>query len=60
MIKKVVKFTNGTVAVFDENGKQMPDYQGMWSEKAGAIKADADLDTEFEIIDWNTEVKPFL
>ena len=31
-IKTVFAFQNGTVAVCDQHGKQMPEYQGYWDE----------------------------
>lgn len=59
-LKTVVRFTNGTVAVFGYDGQQMPDYQGEWSRVRDAIERDSDNDTNFQITDWDTEVRPFL
>jgi len=33
MIKEIIKFKNGNVAVLDDNGKQMPSYQKLLSDK---------------------------
>lgn len=36
-ITTVLVFANGMVAVCDEHGKQMPEYQGRWIDKQSAI-----------------------
>lgn len=47
MIKTVLGWANGMVAVCDENGKQMPEYQGLLSEKREAILRDSPADARF-------------
>ena len=47
MIKTVFVFPNGMVAVCDENGQQIPEYQGKWVEKKNMIIADSTNQTEF-------------
>lgn len=48
MIKSVFKFPNGMVAVCDEKGEQLPEYQGKYEDVKDKILADAPSDTE-----WN-------
>lgn len=38
-VKTVILWTNGTVAVFDDKGEQMPEYQGVFEMKAPLINA---------------------
>lgn len=40
MIANVFVFANGMVAVTDEHGQQIPEYQGRWMEKREAILRD--------------------
>jgi hypothetical protein len=49
MIKSVYKFPNGMVAVFDENGKQIPEYQGKWKDLEEKINENANDKTEWYI-----------
>ena len=44
-IRSVIKTPNGLSAVFDENGRQVPELQGEWEEKAPLIYAEASGDT---------------
>ncbi len=32
-IVNILIFSNGNCAIFDQHGKQMPQFQGIWSEK---------------------------
>jgi len=48
MIQSVFKFSNGMVAVCDEKGQQLPEYQGTWAEKKEIICRDAPVDAVFE------------
>ena len=47
MIKTVFKFSNGMVAVCDENGEQLSEYQGHYDKVKDKILADAPPDAEF-------------
>lgn len=41
MIKTVIRIKNNMVMVFDEEGEQMPEYQGYYDEVKERIRADA-------------------
>lgn len=41
MIKTVIRIKNNMVMVFDEEGEQMPEYQGYYDEVKEKIMADA-------------------
>jgi hypothetical protein len=41
MIKTVIRIKNDMVLVFDENGEEMPRYQGYYSDVKDKIMADA-------------------
>ena len=41
MISKIIRLKNDMVLVFDENGEQMPEYQGSYSVVKERILADA-------------------
>ena len=41
MLDYVIKFHNGMVIVFDEEGEQLPEYQGKYEEVKDKILADA-------------------
>lgn len=41
MIRTVIKIQNDMVMVFDENGEQLPDYQGHYRDVKDRILADA-------------------
>jgi len=47
VIKAVFKFANGMVAVFDENGEQLPKYQGPYEAVKADILRDASAEAEF-------------
>lgn len=53
-IMRVICWQNGQVMVFDQDGLQMPEYQGRLSEVKAKILAAAGSDTLFEIGNWNT------
>lgn len=48
-ITSVYVFTNGMTAVFDSEGKQVPELQGSWNEKREAIMRAASDSTSFYI-----------
>jgi hypothetical protein len=59
VIAKVIVWQNGMVMVFDEVGRQMPDYQGPKEEVWEKIKRDAPEAATFEGGAWETgEMKP--
>ncbi len=51
-IKKVIHWSNNTVMVFNREGKQMPNYQGVYLDVRDKILKDAPKDTEFSRGDW--------
>jgi hypothetical protein len=51
-ISTVCLWTNGMVAVFDEDGEQMLQYQGRASEVAERIQRDAGPDCDFLYGAW--------
>jgi len=58
MIDRVILWSNGTVMVFDEHGKQLPEYQGRRKEAIQKLM-DADIsDTTFQIGSWNQGTLP--
>lgn len=46
MIRHIYVFTNGMVAVLDEHGQQMPEYQGKWGEMREKIERDKSPDAK--------------
>jgi hypothetical protein len=56
MIEHVYRFANGLVMVFDEDGEQIPEYQGRWTEKREEILRDAQAWTEFYGADFREKV----
>lgn len=56
---KAILFTNGMLAVFDDSGQQMPDYQGIGSEMIPKLRRDFP-DCPIDGMDWNTDVRPGL
>lgn len=52
MINEVIKFGNDMVMVFDENGEQMPEYQGRYDEVRAKILARAPKEAKFFHGDW--------
>ncbi len=55
-IKAVYVWQNGQVMVFDQWGKQMPDYQGPFEEVRDSIVRDADEYTEYYGGSWKKEI----
>jgi hypothetical protein len=47
MIKTVIRVQNGMVMVFDENGEQLPEYQGFYQDVRDNIMSDAPEGTVF-------------
>ena len=47
MIDNVVRFPNDIVMVFDENGRQMPAYEGRYEEVRDKVLADAPQSAKF-------------
>jgi hypothetical protein len=47
MIKTVIRVRNDMVMVFDENGEQIPEYQGHYADVRGKILADAPAGSVF-------------
>lgn len=52
MIKKVYLWDNNAVTVFDENGAQLPQYQGMLSMVRDLILCAAADDAEYYLSSW--------
>lgn len=58
-IAKVIKWSNGLVMVFDEEGKQMPQYQGHYKEMVGLILHDTmGQDVQFFHGKWGISEDP--
>ena len=49
MIKTVIKFQSNMVMVFDENGEQIPEYQGRYEEVKESILKDAPKNAVFAL-----------
>ena len=47
MIKTVIRIKNDMVMVFDENGEELPEYQGYYNNVKDRILADARADSIF-------------
>lgn len=58
MIRHVTRWSNGMVTVFDENGQQLPEYQGKYEDVREKILRDAPPDAEFNTGAWNQYVLP--
>jgi len=56
---RAILFTNGMLMVFDENGKQFCDYQGIGQEMIPKLRRDFP-DCPIEGMDWSTDVRPGL
>lgn len=56
---RAILFTNGMLMVFDEDGQQIPDYQGIGQEKIPQLLHDFP-DCPISGMDWNTQVRPGL
>ena len=53
MIKTVIRLQNDMVMVFDENGEQLPEYQGSYADVRESILKDAPSDAIFA--HWTTQ-----
>jgi hypothetical protein len=51
-IAHVIRFTNGMVMVFDEQGEQMPEYQGRFEDVRQKLMDATDNLTLFQEADW--------
>lgn len=51
-LKRVIRWQNGMVMAFDENGQQIPELQGPFEEVKEKCRAAADADTIFEGGNW--------
>jgi hypothetical protein len=58
VIKTVFVFRNGNVAVCDQHGQQMPEFQGRWSDKEGVIRAAAGPDVEWNVASTGAKESP--
>ena len=47
MIKTVIRIKNDMVLVFDENGEELPEYQGYYNNVKDRIMADARANSVF-------------
>ncbi len=47
MIQKIIRLKNDMVMVFDEEGEQMPEYQGPYDDVRDRIMADAPAGARF-------------
>lgn len=57
MIKSVIKAPNNMVMVFDEDGEQIPQYQGQYEEVKELILKDAPPETLFgRWLDYETDI----
>lgn len=57
MISKVYLWTNGQVMVFDEEGKQMPGYQGKYANVKDKILTEATEHTKFTLCAWDESMR---
>lgn len=57
-MKEVIYWSNGVVMVFDDQGQQMPEYQGKFSECKQKILDAARPDTQFQAGIWNHSLHP--
>ena len=58
MIKDVIRFQNGMVMVFDENGEQLLEYQGRYEEVRAKILAHAPASARFSHAIWKLSGQP--
>lgn len=47
MIKTIIRVKNDMVMVFDENGEELPEYQGYYNDVKDRILADARAESVF-------------
>ena len=58
MIKTIIRSQNNMVVVFDERGKQIPEYQNQYEEVKEKILKDAPLNAVFSYLpDYETELQ---
>lgn len=57
MISKVYLWDNNMVMVFDEEGKQITDYQGALSQVKDKIVCNDDPTTQYYLSSWQGEKK---
>jgi len=58
MIRSVIKTPNNMVMVFDDNGEQIPEYQGLYEELKERILKDAPPRTIFGCwLDYETDIR---
>ncbi len=58
MIRTVIRSQNNMVLVFDEQGEQIPEYQGQYEEVKEKILKDAPLNAVFGYFpDYETELE---
>jgi hypothetical protein len=55
MINQVIRFQNDMVLVFDENGEQIPEFQGRYQDVRVKILARAPRSTKFFHGHWSPE-----
>ena len=58
MIQNVIKFQNGVVIVFDQDGEQIPEYQGHYDQVRDLILRDAPESAKFYHAVFNLSDKP--
>ena len=52
VIKNCIIFTNGVVMAFDEDGNQIPEYQGFILDVAEELKSHCNENTKWEFAEW--------
>ena len=58
MIRSVIKTPTGMVMVFDKDGEQIPEYQGLYEEVKEHILKDAPPEAVFgHWIDYETDIR---
>ncbi len=58
MIKSAIKAPNGMVMVFDENGEQIPEYQGRYEKVKHRVLRDAPSKAIFgRWLDFETDIQ---
>ena len=58
MIRSVIKTPNNMALVFDENGEQIPEYQGQYEEVKERILKEATPETIFgHWVDYETDIQ---
>ena len=58
MIKSAIKTSNNMVIVFDENGEQIPEYQGQYEEIKERVLKDAPPEAIFgRLLDYEADIQ---